>query len=257
MVMTKKLFLMTVLSLSLALAGQAQGVSQKLAIGVEAGLYGPGITLATSLSPNFKLKVALDRLNYQYNGSFDLNVDGYVQEPGVVELGESLMSPELGGSLMNPKLDFLNGKIMIDCYPMQNGIFSLSVGLYAGNNSISVAGKIDNFSAYPGFVFELEDAVVKPNPDGSFEAKLNLGSTIKPYVGFGLGRTIANSRIGFKLDFGLVYQGNYKFDEGKNVTLTGLGMSDRMNKLAEDLDVPEWILKCWPMVNVSLSCRLF
>jgi hypothetical protein len=257
--MTKKLFLTTILLIGFTFAGQAQGVSQKLAIGVEAGLYGPGITLATSLSPNFKLKVALDRFSYQHNGSFDLNVDGYVQPvDGYVQNEANPDVVELGGSLMNPKLDFMNGKIMLDCYPMRNGIFSLSLGVYAGNNSISVAGKINDFERLEKkIVFDFEDAVVQPDPNGSFSAKLKLGSTIKPYVGFGLGRTIANSRIGFKLDFGLVYQGDYKFDKGGNVILTGLGMSDRVSRLAEDLDVPEWILKCWPMVNVSLSCRLF
>jgi hypothetical protein len=119
-----------------------------------------------------------------------------------------------------------------------------------------VAGVIDNFREHPDVVFDFEDATVKPNLDGSFEAKLNLGDMVKPYVGIGLGRTIANSRIGFKIDLGLVYQGDYSFDESKNVSLSDTGMS-RVNKLAEDFDVPSWVLKCWPMVNFSLSYRLF
>jgi hypothetical protein len=245
--MTKKLFLIAALICGFALAGHAQGVSQKLAIGVEAGTYGPGITLATSLSPNFKLKVGLDRLNLQYLSSFDIDPEGYVR-------GNSANKFDLAGSLKDPEASFSNLKVMIDCYPMRNGIFSLSIGMYAGKNTIAVSGKIDDYR--PDIVFDFDDAVVEPNSDGTFDAKLNLGGTIKPYVGFGLGRTIANSRIGFKVDFGLVYQGDYKFDESKNVSLSGAGLS-RVNKFVDDLDVPAWALKCWPMINVSLSCRLF
>jgi hypothetical protein len=245
--MIKKLSFTAVLIFSLIFAGQAQSAFQQLAIGVEAGTYGPGVTLATSLSPNFKLKAGLNFMNYKYNGEFDLDPDGYL--PSAPET-----SITMSGKLIDPELSFTNGKLIIDYYPMKNGIFSLSAGVYAGNNSISVNGKIDNYN--PDAVFNFEDITVKPNTDGTFEGKLKLGNTIKPYFGLGLGRTIANKRVGFRFDLGLVYQGDYKF-ESKNV-LSGTSLiNNQANKISEETNVPAWLLKCWPMINFSLSYRIF
>jgi hypothetical protein len=261
--MAKKILLTVVLFLNFIFAGQAQKffIFEQLAVGVEAGTYGPGITLATSLSPNFKLRAGLDLLRYKYtgidlfgfkdSGVWDISPDGYL--PSDPETTESL-----NGTLFNPKLAFTNAKLIVDYYPKKNGVFSLSAGLYAGSNSVSLNGKIENYTN-PDVVFDYHGCVVKPNADGTFEGKLRFGNAIKPYFGLGLGRTIANSRVGFKFDLGIIYQGNFGFENNKNFnsnTATNQ-INDQMKEWSEDFGVPVWVLKCWPMINFSLSYRIF
>jgi hypothetical protein len=250
--MIKKILLSVAIAYSFILSigsAQAQGPFKDLAVGIEAGLTtGPGITVATSLSPNFKLKAGIDYLGGTFKTDFDIKPDGFVQNDQ-----DRTIIP-LTGKLSDPKLTFTNFKAIVDYYPMKNGLFSLSAGLYAGANSISLSGNIDNY-ANPNVVFDFEDIIIKPNSDGNFDGKIKLGNAIKPYFGLGLGRTIANSRLGFKFDLGLIYQGEYKF-ESKNVT-TPVNLTAKTSSFTDDADIPSWILKCWPVIQFSLSYRIF
>jgi hypothetical protein len=253
--MLKKFYLSLVIVLSFGFSVMnvhAQSAFENWAIGIEAGTYGPGITLATSLSSHFKLKAGLDYFGYTYKADFDFDTDGYLgSNPNINDIS-------LSGNLSDPQLKFANVKAIIDYYPMRNGIFSISAGLYAGNSTISISAKVDDYQRliqqYGGPVFfEFEDITLKPNADGSFDGKLKFGNVIKPYFGLGLGRTIANSRIGFKFDLGVIYQGDYKF-ESDQVLLSDKLFSKSSN-LADDSGVPAGLLNLWPVINFSLSYR--
>jgi hypothetical protein len=227
---------------------QAQAPFENFAVGLELGTYGPGITLATSLSPNFKLRAGLDYLGYTYKTDFDIDPDGFV------EGNHDMSDIPLTGSLFDPKLKFANLKAIVDYYPMKNGVFSISAGFYAGANTISMSGKINNYTNNQ-VVFDFEDIIIKPNSDGSFDGKIKFGNTIKPYFGLGLGRTIANRRVGFKFDLGLIYQGDYKF-ESEQIT-SSQNLTSKASSFTDDNNIPSWVMNLWPVINFSLSYRLF
>jgi hypothetical protein len=236
----------------------AQKAFENWALSVDGGSYGPGITVATSLSSHLELKAGLNHLPYTHKINLEYDVSGILSN-----------HPVLGGynfmlNISDPNFNFTNFKTIVDYYPVKKGIFSLSAGFYTGNNSISAKGQLDinRFfvenpllkEEYDGdIVFKFEDVVIKPNPDGSFEGKMILGSAIKPYLGLGLGRTMANNSIGFKLDLGVVYHGKYKF-ESDNI-LVNYVIDSHSSKFTDEYNIPDWAFICWPIINFSISYR--
>jgi hypothetical protein len=230
------------------------GLFKDWAVGLEVGTYGPGITVATSLSPNFKLRAGLDYFKVTSTVDFDISPDGFL------ESNANGTEYPLEGSLFDPQIKFVNFKAIVDYYPRKNGIFSVSAGFYLGNSELSLSGKINDYSHWLSttggtVVFDYEGSVIKPKNDGSFEGKLKFGNVIKPYFGLGLGRTIANSRLAFKFDLGLIYQGDLKF-ESDNVS-TASGINKTTSSFADDADIPSFVTKIWPVLNFSLSYRIF
>jgi len=128
-----------------------------------------------------------------------------------------------------------------------------------GANRASTNGLIQNYreiSETLGEELELryEDIVITPNDDGSFDGKLDMGNSIKPYFGIGLGRTIPRNRIGFTFELGLVYQGKYTLSS-PNLNKAGYNW---VNEMSDELDIPvsEGTLNWWPMINLSLTYRI-
>jgi hypothetical protein len=166
----------------------------------------------------------------------------------------------LNVAVYDPKFKISAFKVLVDYYPMKNGIFSISTGFYAGTNKISATAKVDDYELLVAInrgehpVFEIDDLVIKPKPDGTLSGQFILGNTVKPYFGLGLGRTIANNRIGFKFDIGTIYQGHYSF-ESPQVTGHGSAVNSGTNDFLKDNDVPTWIADIWPLINFSLSYR--
>jgi hypothetical protein len=239
----------------------AQEAFKHWAIGIEGGTNGVGITAATALSSNFKLRAGVDFLGYTYTGDIDLDLKGYLPDLSGYSEYYNVDDISLTGTFTDAKLNFTNFKAIVDYYPMANGIFSISAGLYFGKNTISASAKIDNYQALTNQynlppVFDFEGLTVKPDADGSFDAKVQLGNAIKPYFGIGLGRTIANSRVGFKFDLGIIYQGDYKF-KSKNIISENNRLDDIANNYLSDSDVPTGLLKLWPVINFGLSYRIF
>lgn len=248
--MIKKLILLLVGSVFVLSSNAQGGMFENWAVGVNAGLYGVGVQGATSLTPNLKLRAGFDFLTFKYSKAIDFDAP---------VINSNSMDYEMTGELSDLKLKFPNVKVLVDYYPMENGVFCLTAGFYFGKNKIDANGMINKYDEVKAAVqnehpqFEFEDVVIQPNTDGSFGASLKMGNAIKPYVGIGLGRTIANSRVGFKFELGMVYQGKYKIESPNIVE----GVS-KLNDMAADLDLPvsKSLLNWWPMLNFALSYRI-
>ncbi|MDR2292666.1 MAG: hypothetical protein LBE11_04235 [Prevotellaceae bacterium] len=242
-----QIIIAVICSFAFSTATMAQKAFDQLAVGLETGTYGPGITASTSLLPNFKLRSGLDFFSFSPSLDFDISPDGYIPN-------DDAEIETLSGSLFDPKLSFANFKLLLDYYPWKNGIFSVSAGFYLGSNSISMKGKINNYNS--DMVFELnDDIIVKPRTDGTFDAKVKLGGIVKPYFGIGLGRSIANKRIAFKFDLGIIYQGDFKF-ESKQVYVSER-IQNSLSNSDELSDLPKGVLKLWPLLNFSLTYKIF
>jgi len=239
--MKKKLSVLFLCGIMAISAGAQGRLFENWGAGINVGLYGIGVQGATSLNPFLTARAGFDYLGFSYNGSVDFSAD-VMGMPGVT----------LDGDVSDFSMKFPNFKAMIDFYPVPTGIFSITAGLYIGSNRISADGMVHNYYLYPNAEFGFEDIIIRPNPDGSFGAKLKLGNVIKPYLGIGIGRTIPKeSRIGFRFELGLVYQGKMKL-ESDNISDAGLNL---VNDAAE-LDVPKGLLEFWPMMNFSLTYRI-
>ena len=233
----------------IATSSFAQGrLLENWAVGLNAGLYGYGIQGATSLAPNFKARIGFDYMAYTYKDGIEFDAD-------VLKNGE-LLDYTYSGEFSTAKLQFPNVKAMIDYYPMKTGVFCFTAGVYFGNNKISLNGKVYDYSHNPdrpniGF----EDVIIQPNSDGSFDANLKLGNFVKPYFGIGLGRTIPKSRVGFKFELGIVYQGEFRLESKNAISHNGYSTSDFFDDL-DDLPVSKEVFKLWPMMNFTLSYKI-
>ena len=248
--MIRKSFSIFLLLSILYIKGNAQYVPfDSWGVGANAGLYGFGIQGATTVSPNFKLRVGIDYFSYTDKESEEFDIDVIFREYEVTTQAR----------LNDTKITFPNFKVMVDYYPVANSIFSITGGFYLGNNRASTNGLINGYEALVTTlgdkpVLRYEDIVITPNDDGSFDGKLVMGNTVKPYLGIGIGRTIPKNRVGVRFELGMVYQGEYLLSS-PNINETGDAWFDR---LTDELDLPfsESLLKWWPMLNLSLTYRI-
>jgi len=231
----------------------AQSAFEHLSVGLEAGTYGPGLTVATTLTPNLLLRGGIGYASSSYNPEdMTYDVTGHV----------SYTPDDIDMILKINKLsaDFLNFRLGFEYYPMRNGIFSIGAGAYFGESAIPVEGKVNDYKTFtskygekPYFTFD--DVVIVPEDDGSMTGKIKLGTAIKPYFVLSLGRSIATDhRVSFKFDLGLIYQGKIQLssdNSSRNLKFSDIPDEDR----DEYLDSP--LLKLWPVLNFTLAYRIF
>ena len=112
-------------------------------IGISAGTTGIGGNLITKASKNFVFRLGYDHLGYTYKPSdmtFDAEYEGQEVEAKVNIL----------------KVKFPNTKFLIDFYPLRNGSFSFTAGIYMGDNKFKMDG-------YAPQKFELDDIIIVYN----------------------------------------------------------------------------------------------
>ncbi|MDR3184223.1 MAG: hypothetical protein LBT49_02310 [Prevotellaceae bacterium] len=218
----------------------AGGLLENFGVGIKAGTNGVGADFNTSLHPNIKARLGFNYLWYNYRPA-DLTVDDSRDGFGP---GHVLTLDKL-------KLSFPNVNLLVDLYPMRSGIFHFTVGLFVGQNKISAYGHLP--SNVTDFLLSGEYGLT-PNRDGTLSASLKIGNVVKPYFGFGLGRTITKRRVGFKFELGVIYQ-------GKNLKFESPNLDDKIvNKTVSDNDDTltnaENLLQFWPVMSFTLSYRI-
>ena len=233
-------FFLTICSLQLSAQEQEaykDGLFKRFGVAVKAGTYGYGLDFHTSLTPNLKARVGFNHLSLNYDEIYDFNADDV----------NGNIDPGVDGTFSNARLKFPNANILLDFYPVKSGIFCITAGAYIGNNKIDVDG-----TAEAPFLWD--DIIVTPNPQGKFDGTLKMGNTIKPYLGFGLGRTISKSRLSCRFDIGVVYQGKYTIESPQ-----ASGTADGATVLKNQVDISDGltdVLKLWPMMSFSISYRI-
>jgi hypothetical protein len=220
----------------------AGGFLENFGVGIKGGTTGIGGDLNVSLHPNIKARLGFSYLWYNYSPN---GLEATVIDP----LNNSEHSMELD----KIKLSFPNANLLVDLFPMRSGIFHFTVGLFLGQNKISAHGHVP--SSLDAFVLASKYGL-RPNPNGTVSAALNIGNTVKPYFGIGLGRTITKRRVGFKFELGAIYQ-------GKNLRLTSDNLDQNIVANANDsmadeniIATAESLLQLWPVMSFTLSYRI-
>lgn len=217
----------------------AGGFLKNFGVGIKASTDGVGVDFSTSLHPNIKARLGFNYLGYNYRPS-DLTVDDSRDGFGTDHV---LTLDEL-------KLSLPNVNLLVDFFPMRSGIFHFTVGLFVGQNKISAHGHLP--PGVTSFLLSGEYGLT-PNLDGTVSASLKIGNVVKPYFGFGLGRTITKRRVGFKFELGVIYQ-------GKNLKFASPNLDDSIVTVVNDDDDiladAENLLQFWPVMSFTLSYRI-
>lgn len=227
-----------------------------LSVGIDAGTYGGGISAATTITPNLLLKAGLGYTSTDVAmADMNFDVNGRTASHPAPDIAMNLDVNQL-------TLSFCNFKLGVEYYPMKNGIFSLGAGFYLGQSGLKLKGQIADYESITNQqggqqpYFDFGDVVIQPKSNGTMTADVRFGNAIKPYFGIGLGRSIAtNNRVGFKCDIGIVYQGKIKIGSDNAASALRPDTQAAAAEALGFLDSP--LMQIWPMINFSLSYRIF
>lgn len=190
--------------------------------GLKLSTFGPGVEIIAAFSPKLHLRLGGTFMDYTYHHD-DKNID----VNGSAEAHLSSVSL------------FVN-------YHLAR-IFFISGGLLYNMNEIGLDG-------YFNKSVNLGSMEVSPEKIGTVNLKLKPGSSIAPYVGIGLGRSLSKNRVvSFAFEAGAAFHGSPK------VELTGTGMleptgSEEQRQLLQD-NLSGFNI--YPMLNFQLSFRFF
>lgn len=228
------------------------GPLSHLNVALRASTMGLGLEAATPLNSYLKLRAGINFMGFK-SSAFDISLD----DP------DNMLSNafgELPDYKMKGELNFTNGHILVDFHPVKKGIFHITAGAFIGKNQLKAKGFLAGADGNP---VQLKEGMDWPSidfdghklelNDANLDATLQLGNVIKPYFGLGLGRAISKSRVSFKFELGMIYQGDYSLKQnGKK-----LDVIESASENFEDIDTYTKWLKWWPMLNFQLTYRIF
>ena len=225
-----------------------------MSLGVKASTMGYGIEVATPLH-----NLLILRLGASMTNGIKIGEQDFVFYDNDGEFMESF--GYVPNMIVKPGINFTHGSLLLDFHPA--GIFHLTLGAFAGKSQLRVDGHLVDRNGQPSV---LQDGVTTwPSlkagdqridlTDGQASVDLLLGNNFKPYLGLGLGRAVSkNSRLSFKFELGLLYQGRYTLRQ--NGIIFDLAATEE-----PDLEeVHDFLVKYgvfWPMLNFQLSYRIF
>jgi hypothetical protein len=92
---------------------------------------------------------------------------------------------------------------------------------------------------------------IKPDPKtGAVGVAMGYKNSLQPVVGISLGRAVPNSRVGFGLDLGAIFTGNYEIQSLKSALPADL------EALRSKIAAVSALTNIYPMANLRLSVRL-
>jgi|GEM_PF-476329 len=212
------------------------GFFDSFGLATKISTLGLGVDFITTLHSNIKL-----RMGCSYLGFFSLKSNKNFTGTSTDDLEQ-----DVPVHIDKIKFDVLNGNLLFDLFPWKSFGFHLTVGLYIGKIHFPVNGSAPQS-------FKLEDYVIKPDASGNFKATLRMGNIVKPYIGIGFGRTIPKSRLGYKLDLGIMYQGHFDITSDN---MDGKYLTGETTRILDEAGIPEIFRVCWPMISFSAIYRI-
>lgn len=218
---------------------------EHLSVSVNAGTLGAGVQVAAPVSRLLSLRTGLMLFKYTYNYEYD-GVIHY--EHGNIDYDYEEVIP------MTAKANMVNALLLADLFPFRNKIFHLTGGFYVGTPDI-----VKVSAEYAGRPIEIGDVVIDPGTKGARIAAQLETSGFKPYVGIGLGSSVAKrNRVGFKFELGAMFHGRPRIvvtegnvlQQGDTPGLDVTEDLDRFNKLLANFSV-------YPVLNFQLHFRVF
>lgn len=218
-------------------------------VSVNAGLSGVGATASVALHPNLNLRVGYDgtMLSHKLTASDYIDLE--------LDLEEGIPEPDV---TLKGKLKGQGFYMLLDYNPFQDGFgaFHVTAGFYAGSGRlVQFDGQFDkqwiaanNINPREDLAIDIEDIKLFANPDGSFEAYVK-SFAVKPYLGVGWGNAIPKGRVGFRFDFGLLFQGKPSLDSPNMIGTLSQYEKDDWYKIFRKVVV-------WPQMSFQLTVRI-
>ena len=268
----------TLLCLAVAFMAMASASAQTdlrlfnhLSVGLNVGTPGIGADIAMPATKYLDIEAGFSIMpKITYSTDIHPNLTQYKDAATVVQ------SLGLDNVPIQGKLKMVNGKVLINFYPMPTNGFHITAGAYFGKgeivevynkeegqlNAINAANQqIDAYNVYAKATgldpqerigVKLGDYLLEPDANGNASATLNTKS-FKPYVGLGYGRAVPNKRIGFKVDLGVMFWGTPDVIDHNGVSLMKQDFDGKDGGAFRVISK----FKVYPVLNFRLCGRIF
>jgi hypothetical protein len=220
----------------LALIASSSVQAYDFGVGVKAGTLGAGAELSMTLTQTINARLALTSVSGHYNDTLNLD-DG----DNVATVDATL------------DLDFGASALLFDWYVF-DGTFHITAGAINNSSSIDLGGTLtDSTVKFNNVSYTVSDFV-----DPTVSGKINMGSSVQPYLGIGWGRK-AGVEPGFSLSFEV---GVVLLDPSVELTAPKLKMGTASDQETLNSNVKEAeaaaqdelsALKAWPVISLGLN----
>lgn len=262
----KKNYLSLIVALIIATIASAQTdprLFNHLSVGLNVGTTGIGADVAMPVTRFLDIEAGvciMPKIKYNTELHFNVPLDN---------INNILPTPiNINNVPIQGKLNMLNGKVLINFYPIPVSSFHITAGAYFGGGEVAeVYNTIDgqltpvnqanefirkNNSQYDEIGLKLGDYLLTPDAEGNVKATLKTNG-FKPYVGIGFGRAVPKKRIGFKFDLGAMFWGAPDVIDHNGVSLTKQDWDGKDGGAFKVISK----IKVYPVLNFRLCGRIF
>lgn len=195
-------------------------------IGIKVNTLGPGGEVIVAITPKIHVRVGGTYFKYSVPESVTATISGFDN--------------------INSSNSFVFGGISLLGNYQLGRVFFVSAGAIYNLVEIDVKGA-------PNQTLTIGAINATPEQVGSMSIHIEPGMKVCPYVGVGLGRTLAKSGIfSFAFEAGAVFHGSPKVTLGATGMLTPTASAEQQQTLNENIA----FLKIYPMVSFQLSIRI-
>lgn len=191
-----------------------------LGLGIKLSTFGPGVEVIGAFTPKFHLRLGGTFMHYTYH--YD---DKNVEVNGSADA--HLSSVSLFANYYLARIFFISGGVLYNMNEIGlNGFFTKSMTI----------GSME----------------VEPERIGTLDFKIKPGSSLTPYAGIGIGRSLSkNGVVSFAIEAGAAFHGNPKVELAATGMLEPTGSEDQRQQLEDNLAG----FNIYPMLNFQLSFR--
>ncbi|MCH5229895.1 MAG: hypothetical protein J1F12_07890 [Muribaculaceae bacterium] len=244
------------------------GIFNHLGVGVGVGTTGISIEAGTTITPWVQLRAGADIMP-----TIKIKTDLDLEEYGVTSYG-GYNTPYLSSVGIQGKLTNTLGHFLFDAFPFtKHSSFHITVGGYFGGSSVISAYNTDSFEelkdvymynhrlgSYSDIPMSegkigaaLGNYFIEPGPNGDLKASIKTWK-FRPYVGFGFGRIVPNSRINCLFDMGVQFWGKpgiWNDINHEKITSEGADGDDGgVIKIISKVSV-------YPVINIKIVGKIF
>ena len=249
-----------------------------LAIGLNVGTTGIGADIAVPCTKFVDIQAGFMIMpKISYSTAIHPNVSSFIKYDNTAVSQQITENLNLDEIPIRGKLNMVNGKILINAYPIPKSSFHITVGAYFGKSDIievynTTPGQLDvidkanalieeansKFDGVEGYKHQdpigvkIGDYLLEPK-DGNVSATLKTNG-FKPYVGLGVGRAVpGRTRLNFKFDIGAMFWGTPDVVDHNGESLMKHDLDGKDGGAFRIISK----VKVYPVLNFRLAGRIF
>ena len=218
-----------------------------MSVGLTGGTTGLGAELSAAVSDHFQI-VAGYSFMPEFSYKKDVEYYYYINNGG--NSFKRNEKTEVEGTI-----HIADGKFLVEYLPSKKYSFHLSAGIYVGKSAIITAQNNIPLKGIENGELIISGHKIKVGTDGIARASIEVNN-IKPYIGFGFGRSVPRKRVSASFDMGVMFWGTptvYEDVTGQHLKTTSVDVNFEDDGIIDRVGS----IKVMPVVNFKIVVKLF